>query len=60
MTPDRRTVQRIGGTLALAAAAIAVVRLLPPLLREIFSVLLQAWAVAILAYAVFVALLLRR
>lgn len=60
MGRQRGTVQRIAGTLAVAAAAIGAVHLLPPLLREIFTVLLQAWVVAILAYVAFVALLLRR
>lgn len=51
---------RIGGTLAVAAAAIVAVRMLPPLLRGIFTVLLEAWAVAILAYIAFVVLAMRR
>ena len=60
MQSDTRRALRIIGTVAVAAAVVGVVRfLLPPLLRDIFTVLLEAWAIAILAYVVFVALMMR-
>ena len=61
MHRDTRRVARVMGTAVTVAATIGIIRfLLPPLLREIFTVLLEAWAIAILAYIAFVALLMRR
>lgn len=46
------------GVVAAAVAAL-LMWLLPPLLREIVVVLLKACAIAVVAYAIFVALLIR-